>query len=148
LYAADQTGNAIAVFDGASTLNGSVSANRTIQGLATHLASPAGIQIDGIGRLVVSNATASSITIYSNAATANGNLAPAAEIIGSSTGFSVPDQIVVTTTSTGAVYNVDPGAARVAVFPNLNTATGNVAPNRQFVGPGTTLTTGGQPVGV
>jgi len=148
LYAAQQTANAILIFDSASTLNGTVTANRTIQGAATHLANPGGIQIDGSGRLVVSNAAPPSITIYNNAATANGNIAPAAEIVGSNTGLSVPDQIVVNTSGTGSLYNADPGAARVAVFSNLNAANGNIGPTRAIVGGSTGLTVSGQPVGV
>jgi hypothetical protein len=148
LYVANQAGNAIAIFDSASTLSGPVSATRTIQGAATHLATPGGLQIDGLGRLVVSNASPASITIYPNAAVSNGNIAPTGEIIGSNTGMSVPDQIVVNTAGTGSVYNADPGAARVAVFANLNTATGNIAPTRSIVGVSTGLTVGGQPVGV
>lgn len=148
LYAADPVGNAIAIFDNASTLNGPVTANRTIQGAATHLASPSGIRLDGLGRLVISNAAPPSITIYANAATANGNMAPAAEIAGSSTGMSVPNQIVINTSGTGSLYNADPGAARIAIFANLATATGNIAPTRAIVGPGTGLTVAGQPVGV
>jgi phage baseplate assembly protein gpV len=149
LYAADQAGQAISVYDNASTLAaGPITANRTIQGANTHLGAPAGIQLDGAGRLVVSNATAKSITIYNNAATATGNIAPSAEIVGSNTGFSVPDQIVVNPAGTGSVYNADPGAARVAVYGSLSTATGNIAPTRSISGPSTTLTTGGQPVGV
>lgn len=148
LYAADQAGNAIHVYDNASTLNGSVSANRTIQGAATHLATPGGLQIDGSGRLVVSNASPGSITAYANAGIANGNIAPVAEITGSNTGFSVPDQIAVNTSGTGTLYNADPGAARIAIFANFSTTTGNVAPTRSISGVSTTLTAGGQPVGV
>ena len=148
LYAADQAANAVAIFDNASTLSGPVSASRTIQGAATHLATPGGLQIDGLGRLVVSNASPASITIYSNAAIANGNIAPVGEIAGSNTGMSVSDQIVVNTAGAGSVYNADPGVARVAVFANLNTATGNIAPTRSIVGVSTGLTVGGQPVGV
>jgi len=149
LYAADSATNSIAVYDSASTLaSGPITANRTIQGAATHLATPGSIQLDGAGRLVVSNATAPSITIYNNAATANGNLAPSAEITGTNTGFSVPNQIVVDTGGTGTLYMADPGAARIAVFSSLSTATGNIAPNRVIVGPGTTLTTAGAPQGV
>ncbi len=148
LYAANQAGNAIAVFDSASTLNNIVSANRTIQGVATHLATPGGLQIDGLGRLVVSNSSPASITIYPNAAVSNGNIAPTGEIVGSNTGMSVPDQIVVNTAGTGSVYNADPQAARVAVFTNLSTATGNIAPARSIVGPSTGLTVAGKPVGV
>lgn len=148
LYAADQAGNAIHVYDSASTLNGTVSANRIVQGAATHLAGPGGLQVDGAGRLVVSNGSPGSITVYANAAIANGNIAPAAEIIGSNTGFSVPDQIVMNTSGTGTLYNADPGAARIAIFTNFSTTTGNVAPTRSISGVSTTLTAGGQPVGV
>lgn len=153
LYAADLAGNAIAVFDSASTLSsGPISPNRTIQGAATHLATPGGLQIDGLGRLLVSNASPASITIYPNAAVSNGNIAPAAEIIGSNTGMAIPNQIVVNPAGTGSVYNADHGfatiAARVAVFANLSTATGNIAPTRSITGPNTGLTVAGDPVGV
>jgi hypothetical protein len=148
LFVADQLGNAIAVYDNASTLNGSPVANRKIQGAATHLGQPGGLQIDGAGRLIVSNALPASITAYANAAIANGNIAPVAEIAGSNTGFSVPDQIAVNTTGTGTLYNADPGAARIAIFTNFSTTNGNVAPTRSINGTSTTLTTGGQPVGV
>jgi hypothetical protein len=148
LYAASQAGNAITVYDSASTLaSGPITASRTIQGAATHLAGPSGIQLDGAGKLVVSNATTPSITIYNNAAVANGNVAPAAEITGTSTGFGVPQQIAVDTTGTGTLYNADSVANRVAIYSNLSAAAGNIAPNRAIVGPGTTLT-GGQPTGV
>jgi hypothetical protein len=148
LFVADQAADGVAIFDNASTLNGPITPNRVIQGAATHLATPGGLQVDGAGRLVVSNALPASITIYANAATANGNVAPVAEIAGSNTGMSVPDQIVVDTSGTGALYNADPGAARIAVFTNLNTANGNISPTRSINGASTGLTVGGQPVGV
>jgi DNA-binding beta-propeller fold protein YncE len=152
LYVADAADNAIDVFDNASTLTTSnVTATRTIQGTATHLAAPGGIQIDGSGRLVVSNnaAGAASITIYSSAAAASGgNIVPLGEIKGSNTGLNSPDQIAVDTSGLGTVYNVDSGAARVAAFTNLGTATGNIAPTRSIVGSATGLTTSARPVGV
>lgn len=149
LYVADQAANAIAVYDSASTLaTGPITATRTIQGAATHLATPGGIQIDGGGRLVVSNASPASITIYNGAATATGNIAPSAEIVGSNTGFGAPDQIVIDSTGSGTLYNADPSAARVAIYSNLSSSTGNIAPNRVISGPGTTLTTTGLPEGV
>ena len=40
LYVADQAGNAVAVYDHASTLNGPITANRAVQGAATHLSGP------------------------------------------------------------------------------------------------------------
>lgn len=145
LYVADQAGNAIAVYDHASTLNGSITANRAVQGAAnTHLSGPGSVQVDGAGRLVVSNALAPSITIYANAATADGDIAPVAQISGASTGLSVPTQIFVDTTGTGTLYNVDPGAARVAIWGNFNTANGNIAPSRIISGANTGITASGQ----
>lgn len=144
LYVADQAGNAVAVYDHASTLNGAITANRAVQGAATHLSGPGSVQVDGAGRLVVSNSLAPSITIYANAATADGDIAPVAEIAGVNTGLSVPTQIFVDTTGTGTLYNVDPGAARVAVWGNLNTANGNIAPTRTISGANTGITASGQ----
>jgi len=145
LYVADQAGNAVAVYDHASTLNGPITANRAIQGATnTRLSGPGSVQLDGAGRLVVSNALAPSITIYANAATADGDIAPVAEIAGVNTGLSVPTQIFVDTTGTGTLYNVDPGAARVAIWGNLNTANGNIAPTRTIFGTNTGITVSGQ----
>jgi sugar lactone lactonase YvrE len=148
LFVADQA-NAILVYDSISTVAaGPITANRTITGANTHLGTPSGLAIDAGGRLVVSNATAKSVTIFNNAATANGNISPSAEIVGTNTGFSTPDQIVIDTTGTGTLYNVDPGAQRVAIYSNLSSTTGNVAPTRSIAGPGTNLTIANQPVGI
>jgi sugar lactone lactonase YvrE len=144
LYVADQAGNGVAIYDHASTLNGPITANRAVQGAATQLSGPGSVQVDGAGRLVVSNSLAPSITIYSNAATADGDIAPVAEIAGANTGLSVPTQIFVDKTGNGTLYNVDPGAARVAVWSNLNTANGNIAPTRTIVGANTGITASGQ----
>jgi hypothetical protein len=145
LYVADQAGNAVAVYDHASTLSGPITANRAVQGVNhTHLSGPGAVQVDGAGRLVVSNALAPSITIYANAATADGDIAPVAEIAGANTGLSVPTQIFVDTTGSGTLYNADPGAARVAVWGNLNTANGNTAPTRAIGGAATGITASGQ----
>jgi sugar lactone lactonase YvrE len=150
LYVADQAGNAIDVYNNASTQDGPAVVTRTIQGAATHLATPGGIQIDGSGRLVVSNnaAGAASITIYANAATATGNIPPSGEIKGANTGLSSPDQIAVDKTGTSTVYNADSGAGRVAAFANLGTATGNIAPTRSISGASTGLSVAGRPEGV
>jgi 6-phosphogluconolactonase (cycloisomerase 2 family) len=149
LYAADQVGNAIDIYDNASTLpSGNITASRTLSGANTHLGAPAGIQIDGGGRLVVSNGSAKSITIYNNAAAVSSNTAPSAEIVGSNTGFSVPNQIAVDTRGTGTLYLADPGAAKIPIYGNLSSTTGNVAPSRSITGPGTTITVAGQAVGV
>jgi sugar lactone lactonase YvrE len=154
LFAADLDG-AIAIYDNASTLpTGAITPSRSIAGSNTQLGNPAGIQFDGQGRLVVSNlgtvALPPSITIYpSSAITAGGNVAPVARISGSNTGFSTPMQIVVDPSGTGTAYLADANAAKVAVYTNLNTATGNInaAPNRSISGTNTGLTAAG-PVGV
>jgi hypothetical protein len=146
LYVADQAGNAVAVYDHASTLaSGLITANRAVQGPTnTHLSGPGSVQVDGAGRLVVSNALAPSITIYANAATADGDIAPVAEIAGANTGISVPTQVFVDTMGSGTLYNADPGAARVAVWGNLNTTNGNTAPTRVIGGAATGITVSGQ----
>jgi hypothetical protein len=153
LFAADPAADAIAIFDNASTLNGPVKAARVVQGVATHLAVPSGVTVDGAGRLIVSNVgngttIPPTITIYANAATADGNAAPIAEITGSNTGMVTPDQIVVDKTGTGTLYNADSGAARIAIFGGLNTANSNIAPTRDIKGPSTGLSVGSRPVGV
>lgn len=153
LFVADQAADAIAIFDNASTLNGTVTANRVVQGAATHLAVPSGVTVDGAGRLIVSNVgngttIPPTVTIYANAATVDGNAAPVAEITGNNTGMVTPDQIVVDRTGTGTLYNADPGAARIAVFGGLNTANGNIAVTRSINGANTGMTVGSQPVGV
>jgi 6-phosphogluconolactonase (cycloisomerase 2 family) len=153
LFVADQAADAIAIFDNASTLNGTVTASRVVQGTATHLAVPSGVAVDGAGRLIVSNVgngttISPTITIYANAATVDANAAPVAEITGSNTGMVTPDQIVVDKTGNGSLYNADPGAARIAIFGGLNTANGNISPTRSINGPSTGLTVAGQPVGV
>jgi len=149
LYAADQVGNAIDVYDAATNLaSGPISASRIITGANTHLGAPSGIQLDGAGRLVVSNGSAKSITIYNNAATTNGDIPPSAEIVGSSTTFSNPNQIFVDTRGTGTLYMADPGAAKIQIYGSLSSTTGNVAPTRSITGPSTTITLTGQAVGV
>lgn len=149
LYAADQVGNAIDIYDTASTLaSGNITASRTLTGANTHLGAPSGIQIDGGGRLVVSNGSAKSITIFNGAATVTGNIAPSAEIVGSNTGFSAPNQIVIDPTGAGTLYMADPGAAKIPIFGNLSSTTGNVTPTRSITGPSTTITVTSQAVGV
>ena len=154
LFAVDQAADAIAIFDNASTLNGPVKATRVVQGVATHLAVPSGVTVDGAGRLIVSNVgngtstIPPTITIYANAATVDANAAPVAEITGSNTGMVTPDQIVVDKTGNGTLYNADPGAARIAIFGGLNTANNNIGPTRSIKGPSTGMTVGTQPVGV
>ncbi|MGZ4876665.1 MAG: hypothetical protein ACXVIO_00600 [Candidatus Angelobacter sp.] len=148
LFVTNPTGNAVDVFDHASTLNGAVTPTRQITGAATGLGQPVGLQIDGSGRLVVANSSPASITVYNAAATANGNQAPVATISGSNTGFVSPNQIVLDTTVRDTLYVADPGSGTISVFTSFSSANGNLAPTRTISGAATTLTTTGQNSGI
>lgn len=152
LYVSDSANSAIHIYDGASSLDGAVTSNRTLSGAATHLVNPGSIQVDGSGRLIVSNTplntALASITIYANAATITGNIAPTGEIKGANTGVNVPDQLAVDPTGTSTVYNVDSGTAQINIFANTGTATGNIAPTRSIKGANTGITTAGRPTGL
>ena len=142
LFVADFTTNSIDVFDGASTLNGAVTATRTITGANTQLAQPVGLRIDGAGRLIVSNFVPASITIYNNAATTKGDISPVAVISGSNTTLAGPAELAIDpTTNSGELYVADPFGANVAVFSSISTVTGtlNPTPNRNVTGANTTL---------
>jgi hypothetical protein len=144
LFVADETGNTVRVYDGASLLNGAITANRIISGAATLLNKPAGLQVDTAGRLIVSNFGTPSITIYSNAATTSGNVAPVATIAGSNTGLGAPTQIILSNaTTTGDLHVADGKSAAVLVFANIGSATGNIAPTRNVSGSNTGLARSG-----
>ncbi len=137
LFIADQTNNAIDVYDGASALNGAVTANRSFTGANTLLSQPDGLRIDGAGRLIVSNLTGPSITIYTNAATNTGNVSPVAVITGGNTALAGPTQLALDpTTNSGELYVDNPSGGNVAVFSSITTVTGtlNPTPNRNLTG--------------
>jgi len=141
LFLANGSSNAIDVYDGASTLNNTVSPNRIISGSNTQLSTPAGLQIDNLGRLVVSNFGAPSIAIYANASTANGNLSPTASVNGSNTKLANPSQIAV---ASGQLFIADGTAASILFYSNLSSVTGNTAPNNVITGANTGIArTGG-----
>jgi|SRR5690349_18290210 len=150
LFVADPAGNAIDIYDSASTLNGSVTATRQISGASTGLDGPAGLEIDGGGRLIVGNASptngAPSITFY-NAASASGDIAPAATVTGSSTGLVEPNQLAIDIAN-DTLYVADPGAGKVLIFANQSTASGNVPPTRSISGAATTLSTTASNTGI
>lgn len=147
LFVADPTGNTIDVFDSASTLTGAVTPSRQISGAATGLGHPAGLRIDTLGRLIVSNSSPASITVY-NAASASGNVAPSATISGTNTGLVTPNQIDFDPTGSGTLYVADPGAGNIAIFGSFSTASGNIAPTRTISGALTTLSATGLNSGV
>jgi len=148
LFLSDAVGSAVHVYDNVSTLtSGAVAANRTIMGVGTQLASPVGLQVDGAGRLIVSNnaVAATGITMYSNAATASGNATPVAAISGSNTGFGSPSQIALDATGSGTLYITDPGTAKIPIYSSLSSTNGNLTPTRNINGAATTL---GQNTGI
>src|SRR5260370_14396023 len=152
LFVADPTNNAIDIFDAASTLSGVVTATRTLTGAAAQLTQPRGLQIDGAGRLIVSNFAPPSITVYANAATINGNtVAPTAVISGSNTTLVGPTELAIDpTTNSGELYIGDPLGANVPVFSGISTAAGtiNAAPNRNITGSNTSLTGTANPTSI
>jgi hypothetical protein len=140
LFVADINSNAVRIFDTASTLSGVVTAPRILIGGTTQLNQPAGLQIDNSGRLLVSNAQGSNITIYSGAASISGDVAPVATIGGSNTGMLSPTQIVLNnTTTTGDLYIADGVAARVVIFANIGSTSGNINATRTITGSQTGL---------
>lgn len=140
LFVADNSNNAIQVFDGAAALDGAVTANRIIAGVATQLNQPAGLQVDNAGRLIVSNFNGGSVTIYSNAAAANGNVGPVATISGGNTGILAPTQLTLNNaTTTGDLYLADGAAGAVLIFANLGSANGNTSATRSISGSNTGL---------
>ena len=134
LYVANPA-NAIDIFDGASTLTGAVAPNRQIFGSGTQLSQPSAMLVDAGGRLIVSNFSPPRITIFSNAATANGNITPSSVIAGGTTTLVGPDQIALNpNVGSGDLYVADPFAGEVAVFSNIATANGDIAPARNING--------------
>jgi hypothetical protein len=142
MFLANSSSNAVNVYDSASTLNNVVSANRILSGSQTLLSAPSGLQIDGSGRLVVSDFGSASITIYAGAASVNGNTAPAATINGGNTHLSNPSQIAVVGSS-GELFIADGTAGSVLFFNNLSTTTGNATPTNVINGSNTGLARSG-----
>jgi 6-phosphogluconolactonase (cycloisomerase 2 family) len=137
LFLANGSSNAVDVYDSASTLNNTVSANRIISGAQTQLSTPSGLQIDSNGRLIVANFGSAAITMYASAATANGNIAPSATINGGNTKLSSPSQIAVESGS--QLFIADGAAASILVYTNVASASGNSAPNNVITGSNTGL---------
>lgn len=131
LYLADSATNTIDVYDGASGLNGTVAATRTISGTSTQLNQPSGIAIDALGKLIVSNKGSNSITVYVNAAGSQGNVPPQVDIKGSSTTLNAPGQIAVNNSNTLVeLFVCNSGGGNVPIFSDLGAKSGNITPNR------------------
>jgi hypothetical protein len=136
LFLGDPVHNAIAIFDNASTLTGSVAATRTISGAATQITSPSDMVLDNSGRLILSNvnfsAATSNLLVFANAGAANGNVAPVAS------SFINREPIEMAISPAGELYVVD-GSDQLAVYGNVATASGAINPIRVIQGPDTDL---------
>ena len=133
LYLADSATNTIDVYDGASGLNGTVAATRTISGSSTQLNQPSGIAIDALGKLIVSNKGSNSITIYVNAAATQGNTPPQANIAGASTTLNAPGQIAVNNSNTLVeLFVCNSSGGNVPIFSDLGAKAGNISPSRNI----------------
>ena len=77
LYVANELGNAILVFNNASTANGDIAPTRTISGAATTFNFPTDVFVDMANdKLYVANLDGNSILVFNNASTASGNVGP------------------------------------------------------------------------
>jgi hypothetical protein len=129
LFVANSTGNSVALFNNASALSGAgtQAPNFTLQGAATQLNGPAGLQIDGAGRLLVGNTGSASITVYNNASTLNGNVQPAAIISSTTPPLAVPAQLAIDpTTNGGELYVADTMNGAIFVFTTIGQASGTL----------------------
>jgi hypothetical protein len=137
-----ENGNSIAVYDGASSLNGAVTASRVISGASTQIEFPGAMQLDSAGRLFVANGTSAhgtqSILVFANAGTANGNVVPTAMIAGPNTMLHEPVSLAVS--PAGELFVGEAGHG-VLVFAPAATANGNVSPVRVLDGDKTGLFT-------
>jgi hypothetical protein len=139
LFVIDKTNQAVAVFDGASTLNGAVVPNRVIAGPATQISAPFHLALDNTASLLVVDlgaqiASVPHILVFNNPGTANGNIAPmASSILADQT--DQPLQIAVS--PDGELFTVK--GSKIEVYSNIAASSGNLGPSRVISGPNTQL---------
>jgi hypothetical protein len=149
LFLADAVGNAINVYDNASTQNGAAILLHSIKGASTKMNGPSGVAVDAVGKLIVLNQGGNSITIYPDAAGGDGDVPAAAEIAGASTTLSLPFQLAVNRSNTLVeAFVANSNGGNVPIFSDLGARAGNIAPSRNIHGTATTLTLAGAPTGI
>jgi hypothetical protein len=141
LYLTDPGDNAVDRLDSASTQTVVGIVGGAIAGANTGLSQPRGLALDTSNQLMVANSAAPvSITVFANASIATANVFPIANISGSSTDLQGPQQIVLNSNVVnGELYVVDSASARVLIYTNISTTTGNLAPARILFGSNTGL---------
>ncbi len=140
LYVANFGGNSILVFNNASTATGNITPDRTIAGVSTTLASPAGLSLDTASDTLYVADRSGSILIFNNASTINGDVAPSRTISGATTTLTGPYGIWLDMTS-DRLYVADISTGKILVFNNASTINGDVAPSRTISGAATGLST-------
>ena len=120
IYVANESGNAILRFKGATAVTGNVTPTTTISGASTQLSSPRYIFLDsGNDRLYVANTNAGNILVFNSVSTLIGSVSPSPARVISSPSLSAPADVAVDI-SRDLLYVAD--NAEVAVFTNASTA--------------------------
>jgi 6-phosphogluconolactonase (cycloisomerase 2 family) len=130
LYAANFGTNSVAIYPA----NGNTPIAQ-IQGSNTGINFPAGIALDGSGKLYVTNPSGSSGSVTVYAAHASGNATPIATISGSNTGLNYPAAVAVD--GSGTLYVANANGHTITVYPAG--ANGNASPTATISGSHTGL---------
>jgi len=133
LYVANNVGSSVAVFAGASTLNGAIAANRVITSAV--FANLMDVFVDGSDNLfVVCSAPTNAVQVISNASTRNGVVPPSVTL--TVAGATALHSIVVDSSGRGYISDM---AGSVYSYDNIATRNGVVAPDTTLTGAGTQL---------
>ena len=136
LYVANNGSHSVLVFKNVDGLNGSVSPDAEIGGIATEINSPVGVAIDsGRDILYVLNQGVPEILVFDKASTQNGNSAPTRTISG---GFLTAPSALFLDPESDLLYVADKGTNAVYVFTDASTAQG-AAEHRTLTGNNTAL---------
>ena len=125
LYVAD--GPDVLVYNSASTANGNAAPVRTITPNAGFASGVGGVFLDsGADRLYLSDPAAPAIAIFDNASALTGSTAASRTITGALTQLTQPGSLIVDSSNRLIVSNFSP--ARIVIFSNAATTSGNVSP--------------------
>lgn len=135
-------GNSLLRFLNATTVNGDVVPEATIQGGLTKLNTPLYLTYDATNdRLYVPNTGDNQILVFDRFSTLRENVPPTRFISGPNTLLNRPLHIQIDT-SKDLMYVANSGAANILVFSNASTIQGSIAPTRNIGGQNTQLVGG------
>lgn len=139
MYVGNSGANSILVFDNVSTLGGNVSPARVISGSATTLNRVQGLALDTAGnQLYVANSGTNTIAVFANVSTLSGNIAPSRILAGSLTALSGPSGLLLDSTGSN-LYVANKTGNSIALFQNVGSLNGNIAPAAVLSGSATRL---------